>query len=183
VEVRPRGEHVIFNRNYFRNSRFAIVGDELELTNRRNRSRRFPLARTGAPGAARAVVFAFVWLKGGAWPTMRFPYRKLLVVDAAGNTMASIPAIRKGGYFDDAPGFESAWSREELAHLCAAAGLAYEEKSFADTEELQHAHPGAIKLNRFYTHPRRYVLRGVLITFALIAALAVLAAAVAALAN
>ncbi|MDQ1511175.1 MAG: hypothetical protein QOG50_3019 [Actinomycetota bacterium] len=124
------------------------------------------------------MVFAFVWLKGvQTFRTIHFPYRKLLIVDGAGNTLTSLPVLRRGGYgLDTADEFDSVWLRSDVAQLCAAAGLAYNERSFDDTEELQRAHPGAMRLYGFYAHPQRYVWGSVLLVFAVIAVLILIAA-------
>jgi hypothetical protein len=114
-------------------------------------------------------VLVFVYLKLGLG--RRIPYRRLLVVDAAGRTLASMQALRRRYYASSyGPPFESVWPNDDLSKLSAAAGLDYHEEEFPDTEALQDAHPGAMKGYRFYAHPNRYML---LVTLAVIAVVVV----------
>jgi hypothetical protein len=134
---------------------------------RSNKTRRVPLpgSRHSGPTAA-GLIFAFVWLKStrGA-----MPYRKLLVVDRAGHTLAALPALRRGGYgFDTRPKFESVWARDDVERFCGAAGLTYAEEEFSDTEALQAAHPGAMGGYQLYAHPWRYTVMGVVGFFVLL---------------
>jgi hypothetical protein len=173
LEVRPhdgRGKRTVLHRLYFERSRIAIIGDNLDVTTRWGRTRRFPLPRLVEPGAVWGVVFVFVWLKAG-WQ-QRLPYRKLLVVAETGETLMSFPALRTGtGGLDPTSEFESVWSRQELRQLCAAAGLSYDEESYPDTEALHDAHPGAMNGYRFYAHPHRYASLVVVAILATIVAL------------
>lgn len=180
LEVRPHDAHVKrmgLHRPYFEHSRIAIIADTLEVTTRWNRTRRFPLPRAFEPGAVWGVVFVFVWLHAG-WQ-QRLPYRKLLLVDAAGETLMSFPALRTHtSAFDSPAEFESVWSRQELQQLCTAAGLSYCEESHPDPLALQHAHPGAMNGYRFYTHPHRYATITVLAIIITIIAFVVLQATI-----
>jgi hypothetical protein len=179
MEARPHddaGERLIVNRNYFRNARIAIEGDRISITNRWGKEVSVPIAHGGPDTGAAGVVSVFVWLKAAQYGNV--PYRKLLVVNAEGCTLAGLPALRTGGYgFDTRPKFESVWDEQQLKRLCSSAGMFFRREEYDDTEALAAAHPGAMRAHHFYAHPYRYSLFGAVAFFVVLIAVVLAVAA------